>query len=287
MKICAIVLDYRGAARTELCMRSLIDQGIRSALIVDNSSNIDASRELALAVHKLQRSSLDYEIKIIRPNENLGFGRGVNFALNDEMARSSDAFLLINNDAIASQQMVSKLCKTLFQTNADLVAPTILDPEGNEQPIMWYQRHFGLITRHSLPFSFPYLSGCCLMFRRSFLQSNKLFDEDFFMYGEDTLLGWQIASSKKVMMRSQSATVLHANRGSSKQYGFFYEYHMARANALLAYKAHVTPLEVPLLLLTKFCGLIIRGLVRSLRARSMLPLLASVIAWFPLKIRVA
>ena len=101
MKICAVVLDYRGAERTEQCLRSLNNQGINAVLIVDNSADEAASIALDLAVRNLMQGDLDYVAKMIRPNDNLGFSHGVNRALNDEHARDCDAFLLINNDATA------------------------------------------------------------------------------------------------------------------------------------------------------------------------------------------
>ena len=179
-----------------------------------------------------------------------------------------------------------QLQATLHNMKSGIVTPAIIDTDGNQQGMMWYQRHFGLITRHPLPFSFPYLSGCCMLFQRELLKSNKLFDEDFFMYGEDTMLGWQLTRSRIGMTQDNLAKVRHENRGSSQEYKVFYEYHMARAHVLLAYKTCRTPLEIPILVLTKSIGLAFRALLRSVRARSMLPLIAFLLAWFPLKIRV-
>lgn len=284
MKICAIVLDYYGAERTKACLYSLIGQGIDTVLVVDNSANAQASSALDQALNALRQSHADYKIELLRPSENLGFAKGVNHALANYSSSSCEFFLLINNDAIASQDMVAQLSKSL--KNKDLVAPTILNEDGVPQPLMWYQRFIGLQTAHKLPFSFSFLSGCCLLFRRELLQDHKLFDEDFFMYGEDTFLGWRLDQTKKSVLIDAQATVRHVGHGSSREFGLFYEYHIARAHVLLALKTWRTPLEIPFLLFGKFIGLGMRGLIRSTRARSLIPLMAFFLAWSPLKIRV-
>ena len=114
-----------------------------------------------------------------------------------------------------------------------------------------------------------------------------LFDEDFFMYGEDTLLGWQLARSRKIMRVETKATVVHEGRGSSQQYLMFYEYHMARAHILLAVKAYSTPLEIPFLVVGKMMAIGTRALLRCIRARSIIPFIAFLLAWVPLKVRAA
>lgn len=286
MNICAIVLDYHGAERTKKCLLSLVGQGINTILVVDNSEDDRATNALNSVICQIKKgAALDYKIKILTPSHNLGFGNGVNFALQDKAAQASDFMLLINNDAIASPELVRQLVSTLNESNIDLIAPQIIDDGGKIQPMLWYQRYISLLTPYQLPLSFPYLSGCCLLFRRELVHTGKLFDADFFMYGEDTLLGWQLNRSGKTMLIDTSASVRHIGQGSSSQYKFFYEFHMARAHILLATKTWTTRLEIPLLLIGKFFSLGVRSVLRCIRSRSLVPLFAFTLAWFPLSIR--
>lgn len=285
MKICAIVLNYRDTVRTETCLCSLTDQELDMVFVVDNSAEDRFDNELA-AMMERQKKRIDYTLRLLKPGSNLGFARGVNLALNDAAARHCDAFLLINNDAVAMPGMVVHLAAALVDAGMAMVAPTVVDVAGKPQPMFWYQRFFGLLTAHSLPGSFPYLSGCCLLVRREMLEEGKLFDEDFFMYGEDTLLGWRLARAGKVLRRVNDAVVRHTSGGSSRQGQLFYEYHTARAHVLLALKTWHSPLEIPLLLVSKSIGLALRALRRSARCGSGIPLLAFILAWFPMKIRV-
>lgn len=43
MRICGVVLNYRDAARTETCLRSLAGQGLDTVLVVDNSDDEQAA----------------------------------------------------------------------------------------------------------------------------------------------------------------------------------------------------------------------------------------------------
>ena len=270
MRVCAIVLNYRDAARTEECLRSLSRQGIGSVILVDNSADDRAAAELAVRRQRLE--GMDYVLHSIDPGCNLGFARGVNRALADAAAEHCDAFLLINNDAVALPGMVAALTSALEHGDVVLAAPVILNVSDRPQPMFWYQRFTGLMTAWPLPGSFPYPSGCCLMFRRELLENGRLFDEDFFMYGEDTLLGWRLMREGRRMRRVEEAAARHADAGASRHGGLFYEYHMARAHWLLAVKTKRHALELPLLLPGKCAMLLARASWRSLRFGSLTPL---------------
>lgn len=285
MKICAIVLNYRNAARTETCLRSLAGQGLDTVLVVDNSADDRAANELA-AMIKRQTERIDYTLRLLNPGSNLGFARGVNLAISEAAALQCDAFLLVNNDAVALPGMVARLADALADPGMAMVAPTVSNAAGKPQPMLWYQRFFGLLTTHRLPGSFPYLSGCCLLVRREILEEGRLFDEDFFMYGEDTLLGWRLACAGKKPLCLSDAFVRHDGAGSSRRGQMFYEYHMARAHVLLAMKTWRHPMEIPLLLASKCVGLSLRALWRSLRFGNIAPLKAFFMAWWALDIRV-
>jgi N-acetylglucosaminyl-diphospho-decaprenol L-rhamnosyltransferase len=285
MKICAIILDYRGASKTLACLQSLVSEGIDTVLVVDNSGNVQASEQLSDAIVRLKEQGIDYALNVLTPVENLGFGRGVNFALNDIAAQRCDAILLLNNDASMTSGSLAKMSDALSAGDADLIAPAIIDDHDIPQPMLWYQRFFGLLTDHALPGSFPYLSGCGLLFRRDLPVSGKLFDESFFMYGEDTLLGWKMARQKKTILRLNTAVVRHTGQDSTRPCTLFYEYHMARAHILLALKTWRSPLEIPLLLATKSMGLALRAMLRCFRYKSGIPLLAFFLAWLPISMR--
>lgn len=127
-RVCAIVLDYFGAEKTERCLLSLGNQGVETVYIVDNSGSETATAKLRDVIHRLQSAGMDYKIEVISAAKNLGFARGVNFALSYDRRSESphDYYLLLNNDAVAGPGLVSGLLATLNENSrAVLAAPRI------------------------------------------------------------------------------------------------------------------------------------------------------------------
>ena len=60
-RVCAIILDYRAAGKTETCLKSLIGQALATVYLVDNSASESASRDLLQAVDRL-RAAIDFNI---------------------------------------------------------------------------------------------------------------------------------------------------------------------------------------------------------------------------------
>lgn len=287
-KVCAIILDYRGAAKTIRCLRSLAGQGIDQVIVVDNSADQQASQELRNAVEAIGREDLGFDLCVLTPSENLGFAKGVNFALQHDLRgnKPHDYYLLINNDAEATPDLVRRLRKALDEDmELCMVAPTIVSASGRRQGEGGYYRYLGLLADRRTRCSFPYLSGCCLMFRSNLPRSGKLFDEAFFMYGEDWELGWRMSREGKKAKCLQDTAVYHQGGASSTKAGLFYEYHLVHSHLLLALKTLRSPVEAPLIAMSKLLILGIRAIVRCVRYRSMVPLCAYFLAWFPLRIR--
>jgi len=285
MELCAIILDYRGAHKTEVCLQSLVSQGIDTVLVVDNSADALSSVRLAEVAARLSMQGTDFALHVLEPGKNLGFAGGVNYALTHAAGQHCNTILLLNNDASVAPGSILEMSHALAAGGASLVGPAIIDDDGASQPMLWYQRYFGIQSKRALPGSFPYLSGCCLLFQRELTIQGKLFDEKFFMYGEDALLGWRMTLEGKTVKLVESATVRHTGQSTLQKCTLFYEYHMARAHVLLAMKTFRNVAEIPLLLASKSCGLALRAARRCIRYKSAIPLWAFFLAWIPLNVR--
>ncbi len=286
MNVCVIILDYFGAENTERCLISLAHQGIKTIYLVDNSGCPSASAQLHKVLDSVRSKRVDYNVEIISAGKNLGFARGVNYALSHERRSGSphDYYLLINNDAVAGLSLVSGLLKKLKENPAAaLVAPRIVSTSGAGEYGFWYHRYLGLLLSHPRKFYFHYLTGCCLLFKRDLVRHNGLFDEAFFMYGEDAELGWRLARAGRQIVCATEVFVKHEAGSSSNKTGLFYEYHIARGHVLLGLRTWVHPVEIPLIMSAKFFALASRAIVRCFRHRSFVPFAAFFLAWFPLK----
>ena len=288
MRVCAILLNYRGAERTTKCLESLAGQGLSTAIIIDNSEDEACSRLLKTNINQLDNKKLGYHIQLLTAPENLGFSRGINFAvsIDKNSSRPHDYYLIINNDAIAQPSLVERLHQAL-QEDEDvlLTAPCILAPE-TEECGAWYNRYLGLLTKNRTPLSFKYVSGCCMMIDKCLTARNQLFDPKFFMYCEDAFLCWTLTGKKSKFRLVADAHVQHEAGASSKKAGIFYEYHTARGHVLMATKAFNNPLEVPLMLISKLLALSLRSVARCIRYKSLVPVYALLLACYPLDIKI-
>ena len=284
--VCAIILDYKAADRTAACLRSLIGQGLATVYLVDNSDCEHASARLRSVVEHL-RTVIDYKIVTLNASENLGFAKGVNFALRCDQSTTvpHDYCLLLNNDAVAGPSLVRELIRTIDRNRRiALVSPRIVSnkPAARERGI-WYHRYLGLLLSDPGHFRFHYFTGCCLLFRSELVTAKGIFDEAFFMYGEDAELGWRLTRQGKNMAFTEQVFVEHEYGPSVDRSSLFYEYHMTRGHLLLSLKTWKHPAEIPLLLLFKLIGLIVRAIARCWRYRTVSPLAALSLAWLPTK----
>ncbi|OZB61409.1 MAG: hypothetical protein B7X31_10755, partial [Thiomonas sp. 13-66-29] len=113
-------------------------------------------------------------------------------------------------------------------------------------------------------------SGCCLLIRADQVRPD-LFDKDFFFYGEDVMLGFDLARRGVSVAECKEATVIHAGSASAKNGSMFYEYHMVRAHWLLARKLARNGFERNLFVAARCVTMPLRACVRSVRGRSLTP----------------
>ena len=276
--VCAIILDYFGADKTVACLRSLLDQELDSVLVVDNSGDRQAGSNLKEALAEFTSCERPFAIHFMVNPANLGFGGGMNKALNWlEQNHPHRCYLLINNDARATPGMLTTLRQYMLDhEDAALIAPMI-DTGCQRTTDYWYHRLTGLIFSKHVAGAFQYISGCCLLVDRRVI-GNGLFDEDFFMYGEDVELSWRLRRSGNNIACVKQATVRHEGTGSSRQVSFFYEYHLVRGHFLLARKLAQYTWQIPLFYCGRLSTLSARALLRAFRFRSIVPIKASLSA---------
>ena len=287
VSVCAIVLDYFGAEKTKHCLTSLINQGITTVYILDNSASTAAAAQLRKVIEDLVITGLDYKTQILSAGTNLGFGRGVNFVLAHDIHSESphDYYLLLNNDAVAGPGLVSGLLSALEnEPPTVLAAPRVVSKQYDREYGIWYHRYLGLLLSRPGQFRFHYFTGCCLLIPRNLVGEARLFDEAFFMYGEDAELGWRLKREGKNMVCAKTVYVEHEYGPSVDRSSFFYEYHMARGHLLLSWKTWMHPVEIPFLLVFKLIGVASRAIARCCRYRSLSPLCSLLVAWLPLRI---
>jgi GT2 family glycosyltransferase len=267
--IVGLVLHFRTPERTLTCLQSLADEGIGRVVLVDNSE--DAGQSVQAMQPGLARlADAGLRVDVLQPARNLGFAAGVGLGL-EHMSRYQRApVLLINSDATLERGALTAMRGLLPQHG--LVVPQLARQSGQPgvSAFAYYQCLTALILRSREPGTVVHPSGCCLLIRTDQVRPD-LFDADFFFYGEDVMLGCDLARRGVGVAECMDATVIHAGSGSAKNGSMFYEYHMVRAHWLLARKLARNGAEQALFVVTRCLTLPLRACVRSVRGRSLTP----------------
>ncbi|MCX8049021.1 MAG: glycosyltransferase family 2 protein [Methylohalobius sp.] len=267
-----LTLNYRDVPRTQRCVKSLLAEGVEQVLVWDNSEDNGTS-----AAALRQAFAHTQKVLIHESPTNLGFATGVNRALTLITEQTPNAWvLLINNDAVLLPGALVALRQALeTHPHAVLAYPTI-DHGGRLIGTAYYHRVLGLITTRPLPGSIPYASGCCQLIAPA-RYPGLLYDEDFFMYGEDTELGWRLGPER--MVHVPQLLVDHEGSASSGMATDFYETRMAECHWRLTKKLAKNRIDLALLYLGRLLTLPLRALIRTLRYRSPIPLKALAKGW--------
>jgi GT2 family glycosyltransferase len=263
--VTAVLINFRDAERTCKCVKSLLREQVDQVLVWDNSE--DAGRSAA-AVRAALREDARVHVEVC--SANLGFAAGANRAIESARRdRPDNWILLINNDATLRKGALGKMTEVLGdQPQAQLVSPGI-SHAGIASGPLFYHRWTGLQFHRSRPGSFAFPTGCCLLMAPERIEL-PLFDEVFFMYGEDVALGARLQS----VTHLPEVLVDHDGSASSGLGSRFYEERLVAAHCLLARVLSRNAIEHLAMLLVRLPLLLARAMLRSLRFRSLLPLKA-------------
>ena len=193
-----VVVAFGAPGLLDRCLATLGEA--YPVLVVDNSSDAEV-RAVA------ERHGAGY----VDPGDNLGFAGGVNLGLA-KRERSTADVLLLNPDASITPEGVARLAGRLHASD-DLagVAPAQVDSEGRAARVGWpfptpagaWAEAAGL---GSLRSCHDFMIGSVLLIRSSALEEIGPFDEQFFLYAEETdwqqrarRLGWRVALCPEVV----------------------------------------------------------------------------------------
>lgn len=268
-QVIGLLLNYRDVSRTVRCIRSLLDQGVEHVVVWDNSEDSGVS---AAAVAILMRDERRVDVQV--STRNLGFAAGVNHALAHCAKNHPQAWvLLLNNDAYLLDDALRLLRSALVDSQSAKIAFPSINHAGRILGLAYYHRLTGFLSWTPRPGYFAYASGCCLLIATDRI-GLPLFDEAFFMYGEDWELGWRLRAADGAMAFVDETLVEHEGSASSGLGSLFYETQMVAAHLILIRKLSRSPLERIVLYVLRVLMLCARALIRTCRFRSTVPIKA-------------
>jgi len=269
VKLCAIILNYFGHEETIACINRLTDQLPAKIVVLENSGSEDEK-------HILTSAFIETSIvEVISSKKNLGFAGGVNYVVKQMMSQGFDAFLIMNNDTLPPSGMIGALIEGAESSSLDLASPVIYNHPDQEK--LWsrgsyYNIWTGLLTNKPLsllPGNFFYIPGCCLLIRTRVFETLGLFDEDFFMYGEDMEFCFRAVQNGFKTGIVAEAKIYHKTGSSAVHNSFFYEHHVNRSHFLLVRKLFLNSAACLSAQGFKTIFLGMRAIIRTLRYKNL------------------
>ena len=204
MKILAVVVNYHSKKWLPELLAQLRQEQALSGIIIGNNSIEEELDHFAKE---------DDFITVINFDKNLGFAKAVNQCIQSMYA---DWYLVINPDCLPAKGFIKHLLDAAIRFDACIAGPRFyLDkgknfrlppatgellqlsdalsalPEVSASSLEIRDKQIenhSSFWQHTAPFTQEVLSGACLLVKNepSVFEDGKLFDEQFFMYYEDT-----------------------------------------------------------------------------------------------------
>lgn len=188
-----VLLNWNGGEDTLPCIDSLKRGTVKPwrVVVVDNASTDDSPDRIA-------RRHPDADL--IRNPTNIGFASGNNIGIRALLDAGAEFVWVLNNDTEVAPDCLERLLDALHrEPGIGAISAKILyaDPPdciwyagGRWNPRSMQAGHRGQGEpdrgHHDAPDDTPFLSGCCMLFRREALERVGLFADEFFIYMEDT-----------------------------------------------------------------------------------------------------
>ncbi len=220
--VLTLIVTFNGEEYIEDCIDSIQRQSYKTdILVVDNGS----------ADHTCELIEKEYpNVKLIKLGDNYGFAGANNIGMRYAMEHEYEYLLLLNEDTIAERFLLQRMLE--YADHSTAVIPKIYYKVGSLRKI-WYaagQLDFGkgrvVMCREELMdkvTEVTFMTGCCILIPVDVLKEIGLFDENYFMYYEDTDLSLRMYKHQIKMLYIPYTYVWHRLQGRrTKPYCIYY-----------------------------------------------------------------
>ena len=239
-KVSVVILNWNGKEYLANCLASLAKASYATfeVIVVDNNSS-DGSVEFV-------RKNFP-RVKVIASNINLGFASGNNLGFRKATGKY---VVFLNNDTVVTEDflapLVSDLEKDEFLGCVEpqlrmLSEPRLIDQVGSFLTSTGYLYHYGfhkpfnkaIYQNRREIFS---AKGACMMLPRKVLQKVGVFDDDFFIFFEETDLCYRLWLAGYSVLYEPKSIIYHRTGGdTSDTYAYERRVYLSTKNMLCCY----------------------------------------------------
>ena len=235
--VIAVVINYNGGDTVLRCLDSLKSQDYPNlkVIVVDNAST-DGSAGKIGAAHP--------EARLILTGINGGWGIGCNIGM---AAAESEFIALVNNDAWLDPACISEMVKSLrLKKEYGSCASKILTAEGNRLEVCGLHivadgsscgrgrlREITLFSEADEVFC---ANDCVCLYKREMINDIGDYDPDFFIYCDETDMGFKHQLAGWRCIYNPKALAYHAHSLTAGSYSAFKAFHVERNRILILFK---------------------------------------------------
>lgn len=213
MDISVIIVNYNAARCLPACLDALLmQQNIHFEIIVVDNHSTDTSHQILS--HYLDSQGSHGKLKVIFEDQNWGFGKANN--IGAQQAKGKYLFLLNPDAELTTAHDLARLV-SWFEKHAEaqppfgLIGTAIENPNGRfTAPKKVYPYHHCLKkSLDNLPGQIAWVIGASMMLPHAIFKQLHGFDEEFFLYGEETDLCIRIRAMGLQIGYCPEVRVLH------------------------------------------------------------------------------
>ena len=221
-KLAVILVNYNGSSIIESCLESLLMQKYpyMEIVVVDNAS-LDSSMELVEQKYP--------HVHTIYSKENIGWGAGCNLGAETAIENGAEYILLLNTDTEIEESMIELLMNAV--DDSCVAIPRMYTDKQDKNGSLWYSG--GRIDYRTADVSqciysyneddeernkvrrVDFATGCCMLIPASVWRHIGGFDEEYFMYYEDTDFCVRLREEHIDIVYVPEAALWHKVGGSS------------------------------------------------------------------------
>ncbi len=185
-----ILVTYNQRKYLDSCIKSICAQDFPHEIIIVDNNSSDGTVEFV--------KSKFPNIKAVESGSNMGYGAGNNLGAK---YANGEYLVVLNPDTIVEKDWLKELIAPLKSGDKIITTPKILVYDGSSINTCGTINHFtGLTFTRGLgekPDAYSNeefvsgISGCCFAVRKEHFQELGGFDENLFMYMEDTDISWR------------------------------------------------------------------------------------------------